>query len=345
VKLSTVAASALVVVPLAVLSRIGPPPSAPQAREGPPGSSYEGRAFSFTRIADDVYIAIGTGNLTVFSNAAIVINQNDVLLVDSHVSPAAAHALLQELRALTTKPVRYVINSHYHFDHAHGNQIYGPDVEIIGQQFTRAALSDGISLTGRTVRRYLEPIPQQIASLRAQLDTATEAGARASLERRLRIQENFRAATDAVRPTPPTLAFTEELTLYRGGREIRLLFLGRGHTAGDVVVHLPAERIVMTGDLIYGTIPYLGDAYFDDWVVTLERLKALDFDVILPGHGQPVRDRARIGHLQAYLRDFWSQVSELHRAGVPEADAARRIDLRGGRRLGRRRASVRAAER
>jgi glyoxylase-like metal-dependent hydrolase (beta-lactamase superfamily II) len=189
-------------------------------------------------------------------------------------------------------------------------------------------LAEGRSLQGRAVRRYLEPIPRQIAALRAQLDTATQAQARASLQRRLAIQENFKAATDAVRPTPPNVVLSDRLTLYRGGREIRLAFFGRGHTGGDIVVHLPAERILMTGDLLLGSLPYMGDAYFADWIDTLEKLKALDFDVILPGHGQPVRDPSRIDHLQAYLRDFWAQAVELHRAGVPAAEAARRMDLR-----------------
>jgi glyoxylase-like metal-dependent hydrolase (beta-lactamase superfamily II) len=330
-KPSTLAVGSLIVVPLAVLARLGPvAPSAAtwQAQERPPGSSYEGQAFTFTRIADDVYIAVGTGNLTVMSNAAIVINENDVLVVDSHVSPAGAYALQQELRAITPKPIRYVVNSHYHFDHAHGNQIYGPSVEIIGHEFTRKALAEGTSMRGRTVARFIQPIPTQIANLRAQLDTATDEAARASLQRRLSIQENFKAATDAVRPTPPTVVLNDRLTLYRGGREIRLLFLGRGHTGGDVVVHLPAERIVMTGDLMLGGIPYMGDAYIQDWIETLEKLQQLEFDVILPGHGQPVRDRARVDHLQAYFRDLWGQIVELHRQGVPAAQAAQRIDLR-----------------
>jgi glyoxylase-like metal-dependent hydrolase (beta-lactamase superfamily II) len=328
-KIKAVAAGALVVVPLAVLTALGPiPDPARLPQERPPGSAYQGQAFTFTRIAEDVYIAIGTGNLTVFSNAAIVINENDVLLVDSHVSPAAAYALLQELRTITTKPVRYVVNTHYHFDHSHGNQIYGPDVEIIGHEFARAALAEGRSMQGRAVRRYIEPIPQNIAALHAQLDTATQPQARAGLERRLAIEENFKAATDAVRPTPPNVVLSDRLTLYRGGREIRLAFFGRGHTGGDIVVHLPAERIVMTGDLVYNSLPFMGDAFIPDWIETLEKLKALDFDVMLPGHGQPVRDRARIDQLQAYLRDLWAQTSELHRAGVPAAEAARRIDLR-----------------
>src|SRR3954467_13546027 len=99
-------AIACVLIGVAGLAALRPAPKRP-----PP-------AFTFTKVADDVYFAVGTGALTVFCNAAIVINPSDVLVVDSHVSPTAAQTLLDELKAITTKPVRYVVNTHYHFDHS-----------------------------------------------------------------------------------------------------------------------------------------------------------------------------------------------------------------------------------
>ena len=294
---------------------------------GPPAQQRPA-AFTFNKIADDIYHAVGTGAVTVFCNAAVIINENDVLLVDSHVSPEAAQVLLDELKAITTKPVRYVVNTHFHFDHSHGNQIYGPNVEIIGHQFTREMLASGASMRGAGYDRYIATIPGTIARLKAQLDTTRDATGRASLERRLAQQEAFKRETDAVRPTPPTVAFDQTMTLFRGGREIRLHYFGRAHTGGDVFVHLPRERVLVSGDALLAGVPFSGDAFFADWPATLERVKALDFEVVLPGHGAAFRDKARIGLLQAYMRDFWAKVSELHRAGVSSDSAARRIDLR-----------------
>jgi cyclase len=294
----------------------------------PPGSDYDGPAFTFHRIQDDIYLAVGTGNLQVMSNAAVIINEEDVLLVDSHVSPAAAHALLEELAQVTAKPVRYVVNSHFHFDHAHGNQVYPSTVEVIGHEYTHRMLASGASNRGRTPQRFLGGLPQQIEALRAQLDTASTAEGRAAIERRLRIQENFLEATDAVVPTAPTVTMNERLTLHRGGREIRLEFFGRGHTGGDVVVYLPAERIIVTGDLLLAGLPYMGDAYIPDWIETLERLKELDFDTVMPGHGMAFTELERIDHLQEYLADLWGQVSALHAAGASVQEAAERIDMR-----------------
>lgn len=299
------------------------------AQEAPPGSDYEGRAWTFEQVRDDIYIAMGTGNLTVMSNAGIIINENDVLLVDSHVSPAAAASLLRELREITDKPVRYVVNSHFHFDHAHGNQIYPDSIEVIGHEYTRQQLLAGLSNVGRTYNRFIAPIPETIARLRTQLAATTSAEEREELEARIRVQENFKIATDAVVPTPPNLTLNDRMTLFRGGREIRLEFLGRGHTGGDIVVHLPEERVVFTGDLIYSGISYLGDAFVPDYVETLERLKQLDFDVVIPGHGRILNNgKERIGHFQAYLADFWEQVTALYEEGVGIEVATQQIDMR-----------------
>jgi cyclase len=293
-----------------------------------PGSAYSDAAFTFHRIHDDVYHAVPTGTIAALSNAAIVINSMDVLIVDSHVSPAAATALLTELRRITEKPVRYVVNSHFHLDHAHGNQAYPPSVEIIGHEFTHNMLATGASNTGRSRQLILGNLPQQITTLRARLDTTSNPEQRAAVQRQLGIQESFKGATDALRPVPPTVTLDRRLTLYRGGREIQIEFLGRGHTGGDVVVYLPAERILMTGDLLLSRVPYLGDAYIPDWIETLERLKRLEFDVVLPGHGPAFTGKETVEQLQAYFRDLWSQIVALHRAGVPAGEAQYRIDMR-----------------
>jgi cyclase len=297
-------------------------------RPKPPGAEFSGAAFNLNKIQDGVYHAVGTGSISVGCNAAVIVNQDDLLVVDSHASPAAAWALAEQLKTITDKPIRFVVNTHYHWDHAHGNQVYGPGVEIIGHEFTRRMLVEGASKAGRSYPMFIGGIPAQIEQTKKQLAAATDPAAQTKLRTQLSVQENYLAATNAVNVTPPTLTLAESMTLYRGGREIRLLFLGRGHTGGDVVVYLPKERVIATGDLL-GTNPgYIGDAFITDWVATLEKLTAVDFDWVLPGHGPAFQGKAKIDQFQSYLRDFWSQAQKLHTSGVKADEAAKQMDMR-----------------
>ena len=294
----------------------------------PPGSDYEGPAFEFEEIVPGIYHARGTGSLAVGSHGAVIVNEDDVLLVESHISPAAAHAVVDEIEALTDKPVRYVVNTHYHFDHAHGNQIYPPDVHVIGHEVTREMLINGGS-TGRSYQGYLGGLPAQIAALEERIGGIEDAEERSEAEGTLAYMRNFQAGLEATVPTGPNTTLSERMTLFRGDREIRLLFFGRGHTGGDVVVHLPRERVIITGDLLVPSLPYMGDGYLEEWAQTLEHLKGLEFDWVLPGHGSPFQDRERITHLQDYLRDLRAQAVALHAEGLSYEEAAARIDMSG----------------
>lgn len=300
-----------------------------QSNTRPPGTNYKSPAFTFNKITEGVYHAVGTGSLVVMSNAAIIEGDNDVLVVDSHVSPGGAWALQEELKAITPKPIRWVVNSHFHFDHSHGNQIYGPEVQIIGHEFARQMMVAGKSQDSPAREFFVGGIPNTIKTLEGRLANAKTPEERAQIENQLAIQRNHLEGTNAVKPTPPTMTLSQTMTLHRGSREIRIMFLGRGHTAGDVVVYLPKERIVATGDLLIEGPSYMGDAFFTEWIQTIETLKGVDFETVLPGHGRAFTGKAKLEHWQAYLRDFWSQAQKFHKAGTPWEEAAKLVDLRG----------------
>ena len=187
-------------------------------------------------------------------------------------------------------------------------------------------------LDQRTNRSFAAAIPGQIEGLEAQVAAASDAAERMQLETALR---QLRAHRNAIRETvvkAPNVTYSDTLTLVKGGREVQLHFPGRGHTGGDTLVFLPEERIVFTGDFFLGSpganaLPYMGDGFVDEWPASLDGLKALDFEVLVPGHGAPFRDRSQIDDLQAYLRDLWAQVSALRKEGLSPEEAAGRVDL------------------
>lgn len=293
----------------------------------PAGTTHQGDAFRFNKVAEGVYHAVGTGALAVIGNGAVIVNDDDVVIVDDHVSPAAAWVLLEEVKRLTPKPVRYVINTHFHFDHAHGNQIFGAGVDIIGHEFTREMLTGGKSLQMPLYKSYVDPMPAQVETLRGRVAAEKDPAARAKLQTQLSVSENNLASQKELRTVPPNVTLRTEMTLFRGSREIQIKFLGRGHTGGDVVVFLPREKVVITGDFLTAALSNLSDSYPDEWVASLDALKKLDFTTVLPGHGEAFTDRAKIDYYQAYLRDVWTDVSRLKQQGVSADEAVKRIDL------------------
>jgi len=235
--------------------------------------------------------------------------------------------LLADLKVVTDKPVRYVINTHWHFDHVDGNSVFDPEVQIIGHEFVRHELESLDVLHREPYASMGAPdAVAKVATLERQL-AAAKAGEQAGLQHKLAEAQQLQRDYAEVKVVPPNLTYTDKLILQRGGREIDLLFLGRGHTGGDTVVYLPKEGIVCSGDLMETTLPYMGDAYFDEWITTLGALKRINFAVDLPGHGVPFSDKGRISSLQAYLRDFIAQGEKLRAQGVRPEQAAKRMDL------------------
>jgi len=299
-----------------------------QSQRQPAGTAHNGNAFRFNKVADGVYHAIGTGALTVVGNSSVIVNDNDVVIVDDHVSPAAAWVLIDEIKSITNKPVRTVINTHFHYDHSHGNQIFDPkDVAIIGHEFTREMLLGGKSLQMPLYKGYVTGLPGQIETLKQRIAMESDPARKATLQTQLQTAENNAASQAELKPTPPNLTLHTSMTLHRGDREIQIRFLGRAHTAGDVVVFLPKEKIVMTGDMLTAALSNMSDAFLTEWVTTLDELKKLDFVTVLPGHGEAFTDRPKIDYFQAYLRDVWTEVSRLKQQGVSAEEAAKRADL------------------
>ena len=284
----------------------------------------QGKTYKFEKIADGIYYATGGFG----SNNVVVVNDTDVLIVDTGTTPAAARAFVEDIKMLTDKPVRYVVNSHWHFDHTDGNSIFGPEVQIMAHDFLRQAITTFDVLNREPYKSSQgTAVPARIAALTQQIAATNDAGQKAALQKQLSDAQGILEQLKEIKPTPPNVTYSTKLALFRGQREIDLLFLGRGHTGGDTVVYLPKERIVCTGDLMESQVAYMGDAFFDEWIVTLDALKKLDFAVDLPGHGVPFADKGKITAFQSVLTDEMGQVAKLRAEGVSAADAAKRVDL------------------
>src|SRR5438067_5264878 len=277
-----------------------------------------GKAYKFEKIADGVYYATATGSMVTGSNNVVIIGARDVLVVDTGTSPAAARAFVEDLKLLTPKPVRFVVNTHFHYDHTDGNQVYAGKADIIAHEYVKDAIQNLNVLQREPFKTsQLTNVPNRIETLKKQIAEAKDAPAKDRLQQQLKVAQEGWEQLKEIKPTPPNVTYSKKKVLDLGGREVQLLFLGRGHTNGDTVVFLPEEKIVCTGDLMESQIAYMGDAQFDEWITTLDALKKLDFETDLPGHGAPFKDKGLITAFQGYLRDLIKQASALRAQKVP----------------------------
>lgn len=286
----------------------------------------QGKVTRFEKITEGVYYATGAGG----GNSPVIIGDRDVLVVDTNTTPASARAFLEDLKLITTKPVRYAVNTHYHYDHTDGNQVYrANNTDVIAQEYVKYAMENYDIL-------HREPyVTSQVVNGQRRIDTAKRQLAeehdpqkRTALTTQLTAAEKNFADLDEIKITAPNVTYKDKKVLDLGGREVQLLFLGRGHTDGDTFVYLPKEKIICTGDMLESGPSYMGDGRFEEWIVSLENFKKLDFDLVLPGHGTPFKDgKQHATAFQGYLRDVVKQVDTLRKQGLTSIEAAQKVDL------------------
>ena len=250
--------------------------------------------FTIQRIGDGVYAAIAdplNPRGQALSNSGFVITGDGVLVFDSHLTPEAAAELIGEVRKITGKPIRYLVNSHYHGDHTHGNQVFPPSTEIISHHQTRQHLAE----------QEIPRLTQQKRDLPERIAKETDPKRKAELEEQLRRLEHLEIIL-------PTLTFERSVILHRGGRELEIFFFGRGHTDGDVVLYIPDQKVAFLGDLLFHKfIPFAGDGYMAEWQKTLEAVEKLGASTFVPGHGA-VTDAAGVAEFKNFLRDLLATV-------------------------------------
>jgi glyoxylase-like metal-dependent hydrolase (beta-lactamase superfamily II) len=212
----------------------------------------------------------------------VVLGGDDVLLVDTRASPAHARVIVDELRALTANPVSIVVDTHWHWDHAFGNSVFRP-ASIWGH--VRAAdrlRRDGVQAIGE-VSDERPDVAEQLAE---------------------------------VVIDPPDRTFDDRATVVVGDRVVELAHHGRGHTDGDISVHVADARVLFAGDLLEnGAPPSFGDSFPMDWPATVERLRPLATGAVVPGHGK-VGDRRFLDDQIAAFTELAALARDVHRGGL-----------------------------
>ena len=242
-------------------------------------------------LARDVYVWLSEGR----TNSGFIVGDDSVLVIDSNRAPSVAREIIADVKRVTDKPIRYVIDTHYHWDHLFGNQEF-PGSVIIGQANVRIELEQ----YGESMR-----------------------------ERIIRDQPDYAEEMKTVQIRPPEVTFEDKLSLHFAGRRIDLLYFGYAHTKGDIFIYLPDDRVVYTGDCIAARrAPAMMDGHIRSWVTVDDRVLELDVERFGPGHGV-VGTKQDMVEARTFMADFWQGCVSAFREGKSEDEAFASLKLEG----------------
>ncbi|HWV51783.1 MBL fold metallo-hydrolase [Pseudorhodoplanes sp.] len=226
------------------------------------------KKVSFDELGPGLYAYTAEGD----PNSGIIVGDDAVMVIDAQATPAMAQDVIARVAAVTDKPIRYVLLTHYHAVRVLGASSY-KNAEIICSDTARAMIAE-----------------------RGQQDMDSEIG---------RFPRLFRAVETIPGLTWPTITFPGQMTVWLGKREVRIMHIGRGHTAGDVIAVVPDANVVFSGDLVeYRSACYCGDAHFGDWPATLDILAEMKAKALVPGRGAALTDPKMVADGIAMTGDF-----------------------------------------
>ena len=226
------------------------------------------KKITFAEIGRDLYAFTAEGD----PNSGIIIGDDGVIVIDAQATPAMAAQVVERVAKVTDKPIKYVVLSHYHAVRVLGASGYKAQ-EIIASDACRSMIAE-----------------------RGKEDWDSEFQ---------RFPRLFRAAETIPGLTWPTVTFKDKMTLWLGRRRVDLMFIGRAHTAGDIIAYVPDANVVFSGDIVeYKSACYCGDAHFTDWPQTLDNLAAFRAEALVPGRGDALVGRQTVAEGLALTRDF-----------------------------------------
>lgn len=235
-----------------------------------------------TKIADNVYGYVGIGPMSpqnsFAANTGVIIGEDGIVIIDTLVSAKEAQRLIKDIRAISDKPIKYVINTHYHLDHALGNS-----------EFAKL----GATIISQTVEN----------------ENARKAG-----DAILKGAKDFGLTEQDMEGTTlifPELIFNDNLEIDLGDQRIELIYPGASHTAGSILIYLPDKKILFAGDVLFtGYHPFIADGNVPSWLGVLDQIQTMDVMQIIPGHG-PISAKQDIADMKNYLIIFEEKAREL----------------------------------
>jgi len=294
--------------------------------------------WTFRQLAPGVWAGLREDPVRIpfMPNVTFVISGEGVVVFDGGGLPLMAERAVEKIRTLTDKPVTHVAVSHWHQDHDLGISVYlreFPNVQVISHPYTREGIFRNMKAHMDEAHHFVSsnfPALKQFVSTGEYapghpLGPGEKAWFQQAIDDEAIIDEEYGRFV----PAYPNVTFEDRLTIHSGNREIQLLHLGAGNTAGDIIMWLPVERVVATGDIVVMPVPYGHGGHPAEWVETLEEIRDMGFAKLVPGHGGIQSDSVYLDLLIATLQSVTGQIREAVSKGLDIDATKQRVDLSG----------------
>ena len=296
----------------------------------PRAHACEMMAYEHVRVSPRVHVfqaAEGTTGI-VNGNIVAVVGRDAILLVDTGQILSNARRILADLRAISRAPVRYIVNTHWHGDHVLANSVFKeafPEAQILAHSFT---IAEGAKRYADYAARTRQTLPAVVDQARKRREDTTSEDEKLWITRTLDCVDKFLPQVDETRYVGAQVVVDTEMAVDLGGVVALVRHIGTGNTAGDLVVWVPDEKVVATGDMVVAPVPYaIGSNGLEAWARTLGAVRKLGATTIVPGHGPVMRDDGYLRDLEELLLATRAQLTELHARGVSRAEAVDKLDV------------------
>lgn len=292
--------------------------------------------YAWQEVAPGVWTGIreNSPRIPVMGTTTFVVGETGVVVFDGGGITLMSERAIEKIRSVTAKPVTYVVVSHWHQDHNYGLKAFidaFPGVNIVSHAYTRDALirsnATDLDQTRAAVEALVPTINEYLGKNAFPDGTALTATDRARYRQFLDDAPLIDREYKRIDPVYPNLTFDESFTIYLGNRTVELKRLGNSNTAGDIVMWLPEEKILASGDIVVRPTPYGFGSYPREWAESLRKIKALNYALLIPGHGDLQRDAAYVDLLIETFDLIAEQMAALVAAGLSEEEAVQKVDF------------------
>ncbi|MEJ2112555.1 MAG: MBL fold metallo-hydrolase [Flavobacteriaceae bacterium] len=282
--------------------------------------------FELLELSEGVYACIHKFGGTAICNAGIIDNGTETIIFDSFLSPDAAEELKKIVDTFNLSPIKYVINSHSHNDHIRGNQVFGDGVKIISTTKTAELIKKWEPMDIADEKEYAH---LEFAHYDSLYNNFSGDKTSREFQKILMWRPYYKTLDEShekVVTTPPNTFFEDSMSLDGSAFPVKLISLGPGHTESDVVLHLPQQNIVFTGDLVFNVChPYMGNGNINGLKIWLDHISSLNPETVIPGHGD-LGDSATILDMKSYVSNLETIADSLHQAKA-NATAAYHVNI------------------